>query len=79
MESTKNTKTLSTEENRSTALSGGDTTRITAASHLAETTLGINPVRVLLAVRADVPLPLAHEARGVGEAPVLLLGLWACP
>lgn len=48
-------------------------------SHLAETTLGVNPVRVLLAVGADVPLPLADEARGVGEAPVPLLGLWTHP
>ena len=48
-------------------------------SHLAESTLRVNPVRVLLAVRADVPLPLADEAHGVGQAPVLLLGLRAHP
>ncbi len=47
--------------------------------YLAEATLGIHAVRVLLAVRADVPLPLADEARGVGEAPVLLPGLGARP
>lgn len=47
--------------------------------YLAETTLGVYAVRVLLAMSADVPLALADEARGVGEASVLLLRLGAHP
>lgn len=48
-------------------------------AHLAKAALGVHAVRVLLAVRADVSLRLADEARGVGQASVLLLRSGAHP
>lgn len=53
--------------------------RYHTTAHLAEAALGVHAVRVLLAVRADVSLPLANEARGVGQAPVLLFRSGARP
>lgn len=48
-------------------------------SYLARTALGIDAVRILLAVSTDVPLLLTNKASGVGEAAVLLLWLCAGP
>lgn len=45
--------------------------------HLAKAPLGIYAVCVLLALGADVARLLAHEAFGVGQATVSLLGLGA--
>lgn len=48
-------------------------------SHLAEASFRIDAVGVLLAVRADVPLLLAHKTRRVREATICLLGLGTYP
>lgn len=47
-------------------------------SHLAESALRVDTIRVLLAVRTDMALLLTHEACGVRKLAILLFRLGTC-
>ena len=72
--SARSTDTRAEKHTISTAAKGA-----TLHPNLAEASLRIDAIGVQLAVRADVPYLLAHEASGVRESPALVLRLRAHP